>query len=325
AYHYITGKWDFTMGVRGELADRTIFYREFTTPFNDPFLQAKNNPFNIIPSLNIKRILTDNANLRLAASVTTTRPRIREILPILYANGDFTTVAGNETLENSVNYNLDIKYEYFIAGGGVFAFTAFGKYIDKPIETVLEPIAGGRSLGFRNSKEATVAGVEAEYAMGLDKIFGAAGEWKNLRFGFNGSLMYTNTKIAEDNMFLTSNERKLQGASPWLINSDLSYSKTFNARWESVFTLAYNVYGPRIFALGANNLNDAVEKPFHQLDLIWRNEIGKKVAFGISVKNILNDTFRVTQVPSASALPEADIYAFKKGIDFSFSIGYTFD
>lgn len=327
AWNFVLNKWDFTLGARAELSDRTIFYRLFNTPVNNDFLTENNDPLNILPNLNVKYSLTENANLRFAASMTNTRPRVREILPIRYDGGNFNLVTGNRELENSTNYNADLKYEYFFGSGNLFAITAFGKYIDQPIETVLTPVAGGTSIGYANTQEATIFGVELEFLSSLDKIFGneALEDW---RIGFNGSLMHTEAKVDRTDVrqnILTNDTRKLQGASPYLINADISYDKDFTEKWNSLFTLAYNVYGERIYAIGGSNLDDTFEKPFNQLDFIWRNNIGEKLSLGFSVKNILNDTFQVVQTPTAiENASEIPVLEFQRGVDFSFTIGFTF-
>ncbi|MBP2831430.1 TonB-dependent receptor [Aquimarina sp. U1-2] len=326
AYNLVLDKWDFTVGLRGELSDRTIFYRLFNTPVSDDFLTETDDPFNILPTLNIKYSLNESSNLRLAGSVTNTRPRVREILPIRYDGGNFNLVTGNRELENSTNYNLDIKYEFFFEDGGLFAITGFGKYIDKPIETVLTPVAGGTSIGFANTQEAQIIGAEIEYITGLGKLLGES--FEDFKLGFNGSLMYTNAKVDRNDPrqnILTNDERKLQGASPYLINADLSYNKDFSENWNSIFTIAYNVYGERIYALGGSNLDDTFEKPFNQLDFVWRNNFDNKFSLGVSVKNILDDTFQVVQTPTAvENASEIPVLEFQRGIDFSLSLGYRF-
>lgn len=327
AYNFVLNKWDFTVGVRGELSDRTINYRLFNTPVNDGFLQEKNDPFNVLPNLNIKYSLNDKSNLRLAASMTSTRPRVREILPIRYDGGNFNLVTGNRELENSTNYNIDLKYEYFFGGSGLFSATAFGKYIDNPIETVLTPVAGGSSIGYANTKEAQIFGLELEFISGLDLIFDNE-SLEDFTLGFNGSIMYSEAKIDKDDPkqnILTNDKRKLQGASPYLLNADLSYDKDITANWKSLFTVAYNVYGERIYALGGTNLDDTYEKPFNQLDFIWKNEFSDKLSIGFAVKNILNDKFKVVQTPTAvENASEISILEYERGVDFSLSIGYTF-
>ena len=46
---------------------------------------------------------------------------------------------------------------------------------------------------------------------------------KDLRLGANASYMYTNVKLPQGGAY-TNKERSLQGASPILVNADLTYS-----------------------------------------------------------------------------------------------------
>src|SRR5699024_4126315 len=134
----------FTLGLRAEYFKQNIKYKKPTSGIYSNYLIAENqDPFDLMPAINIKYSLNKHSNLRLAASVTSTRPRIREILPIRYLSCPFALVTGNPELYNSTNYNLDLKYELFPKLGGVFSVTAFGKFIKDPMETIVTPVAGG--------------------------------------------------------------------------------------------------------------------------------------------------------------------------------------
>ncbi|NER14615.1 TonB-dependent receptor [Leptobacterium flavescens] len=326
-YSVALEKWDITAGLRVEATDRTVFFRDFRLDGpQSPFREINLDPVNVFPSMNIKYQLNETSNLRFAASLTATRPRIREILPVLRNEGDGTGVQGNPNIDNSTNFNADFKYEIFPEDGGLISFTAFGKLIQDPIETILQPIAGSRFITFVNNDQAEILGLEVEYITPLNKLFGE--HFSDLNFGFNGTLMYSNVSLADDidTGFLTSNERKLQGASPFLVNADLSWTKDFSEKWNSIATLAYNVFGKRIDALGVNGLNDIEENSFHQLDLVWKNSFNKKFTLDIAVKNILNDVSEFTQEVASGSLQGQDLGILRstRGINFSLSLGYKF-
>ena len=326
-YNLALEKWDITLGVRVEGTDRTVFFRDFRLDGpQSPFREANLDPIDVFPSVNLKYQLNNTSNLRFAASLTTTRPRVREILPILRNQGDGTGVSGNQNLDNSTNFNADIKYEIFPEAGGLISFTGFGKIIQDPIETILQPIAGSRFVTYVNNDQAEILGLEVEYITPLNVLFGD--HFKNFNFGFNGTLMYTNVTLADDvnTGFLTTNNRQLQGASPFLINADLGWKSNFSEKWKSNTTLAYNVFGRRIDALGVNGLNDIEENAFHQLDLIWKNEFNEKFTLDFSIKNIFNDVSEFTQEVADGALQgqELSILRRTRGINFSLSLGYKF-
>ena len=165
---------------------------------------------------------------------------------------------------------------------------------------------------------------ELELLLQLDRI---SDNFKNLSLGFNTSLMYTKVTIDKTNTTETNPNRKLQGASPWLINADLKYDFDFSSNWNNTVSLVYNVYGERIFAVGTNGLDHYYEQPFNKLDLVWSNKIGKKWDAKFSVDNILNPKYSI-KLGEDSKLPitESDLTVkdFTRGVGFSLNVSYTF-
>jgi hypothetical protein len=145
--------------------------------------------------------------------------------------------------------------------------------------------------------------------------------------------MYTQTTIdkvknsAETAAIGNENTRKLQGASPWLINADIKHESNFGKNWKSTITLAYNIYGERIYAVGTNGLDNYYEKPFGKLDLIWSNKISSKWDLKFGVENILNPTYKVDLGEKSlvkiyeNSLTVKD---YKRGVGVSLGLGYTF-
>lgn len=326
-YHLNLEQWELSLGLRGTYFKRSILYRKPTTGIHQAFLEIENDqPFQLAPSFNIKYLWTENANLRLAGSITSTRPRVREILPNRYLAGPYELITGNPALKNSTNYNLDLKYEYFPEAGGIFSVTGFGKYIDSPIETVITPVAGGSSIGFANTQQAIILGAEFEYRTDFAQLFGAE-TLEDLKLGVNTTLMFSEVTIdksQDTQRFLTNDRRMLQGAAPYIINADLSYSTDFSDQWNSIFTIAYNVFGERIYAVGGTNLDDLFEQPFHQLNFVWKNSFNK-FTVDVQIENILNDTFSIEQTPTGIQNAQAiSVESHQRGVDFSLSLGYNF-
>ncbi len=327
SYDFKVNQWEVVLGVRGEYFKRLIKYRKPTTSIYADFLEVENDKkFRVMPSLNVKYALNETSNLRLAASMTSTRPRVREILPIRYLVGPFDLITGNPELENSTNYNFDLKYELFPEAGGVFSITGFGKYIDAPIETVITPVAGGSSIGFANTEKAVIYGTEVSYQTSFAQLFNQE-TLEDLKLGINATVMHSEVtldKTKSDQRFLTNASRKLQGAPPFIINADLSYTTDLSENWNSTFTTTYNVFGERIYAVGGSNLDDIYEQPFNSLNFIWKNKIGD-FSVDLKVENILNDSFELQQTPTGvSNAKPINLSAYKYGIDFSLSVGYTF-
>jgi outer membrane receptor protein involved in Fe transport len=322
-------KWDINAGLRAENSTREIKYREQGDPFGSAYRIKTDDKLDILPSINAKRILNDNSNLRLSLAKTITRPVAMELLPINYINADGTSEAGNPNLLNSENYNVDFKYELFPNNKELFAVGVFGKMINNPIERVFKPTAnsGGQITTFKNSEEAIIFGAEIEMLFQLSRIHESL---SNFSWGFNTSLMSTDVTIditKQGNELENSKNRKLQGASDWLINSDLKYDFTINKDWKNSMSLVYNVYGDRIYAVGSSGIDHIYEKSFSKLDFVWTNTISKNIEVKFAVDNILNPSYK-KELGNQSTLNITEdsliVREYKKGVGFSINLGYTF-
>lgn len=317
--------YEMNFGIRIEQSLRLTKYRN-PGSFNDPYQKKSVDNLDILPSLNMKYKFNDMSNLRFATSKTITRPVIMEAYPLEFVNLDGTIENGNPNIINSNNYNFDLKYEIFPTAKELVAITAFSKLIQNPIERLFTQSAGsgGQIITYDNSKKALLVGAELELLLQLDRI---TDTFKNLSFGFNTSLMYSKVTINKSNTTETNPNRRLQGASPWLVNADLKYDFDFSSNWNNSVSLVYNVYGKRIFAVGTNGLDHYYEQPFNKLDLIWSNKIGKKWDAKFSVDNILNPKYSI-KLGEKSKLPitESDLTVkdFTRGVGFSLNVAYTF-
>lgn len=323
-------KMDLNFGARAEQTNRETKYKE-SGSFDDPFITKKVEKIDFLPSLNVKYSLNDKSNIRFAGSKTITRPVIMEAYPLEFVNPDGTIEQGNQNITNSENINLDLKYELFPTAKELLVVSTFSKFIQNPIERVFIPSAGsgGQIISYDNSEKAVLFGAEFEFLFQLEKI---SKTLQDLSFGLNTTLMYSKVNINTVNSSETiandaNPSRKLQGASPWIINADLKYEFDFNKKWKNTMTVVYNVYGKRIYAVGTNGLDNYYELPFSKLDFVWNNKIGKNWDLKLSADNLLNPLYQI-ELGSESKIniTETDltIRDFKKGIGFSFNLAYTF-
>nr|WP_315149246.1 TonB-dependent receptor [uncultured Flavobacterium sp.] len=322
-------KWDLNAGLRAENSTREIKYRQQGDPFGSAYRLKADENLDILPSINTKYAVNENSNLRASASKTITRPVAMELLPINYINADGTSESGNPDLLNSNNYNFDFKYELFPNSREIFAVGAFGKLIENPIERVFKPTAnsGGQITTFKNSEEGLIYGVEIETILQLSRIDEAL---SNFTFGFNTSIMSTDVKIditKIGNELENSTNRKLQGASNWIVNTDLKYDFTLNQDWKNTMTLVYNVYGDRIFAVGSSGMDHIYEKSFSKLDFVWSSTLSKNIDLKFTAENLLNPYYRKELGKESTINITEDsliLREYKKGIGFSVNLGYTF-
>lgn len=328
-----TDSWDILIGGRFENDMRIIrFHRNADSKITN--LTPNKNYF--LPSLSIKKALNDRNNLRLSLSKTITRPVLIETMPIEYINPDNTSILGNSQIQNSENYNVDLKWEYFPSNKEMFAVNLFAKRIDKAIERGLKSSAsaGGIIFTFLNAKKADLAGVELEGILSLGRI---SESLEKFTLGVNTTFMYSNVERSEAQLELEKPEgftndqlrkRGLQGASPYVINADLKYEYKNASNFSKTFSLVYNVSGSKILTVGGAGLDHYYERPFHQLDFVHQNQIDKNWNIKFGVQNILNTKYRV-ELGDNGYLPLQQegltaINNFYNGITFNATVGYTF-
>lgn len=326
-------KWEINGGVRAENTQRETKYRQQGS-FDQPFSKINRDKFYILPSINAKYAVTENANVRFAASQTYTRPVIMEAYPIEYINADGTSTKGNPFLENSDNFNADLKYELFPTSKEMFAIGIFGKSIKNPIErTFIANAANSTITTYLNSDKANLFGLEAEFILDLGRIN------KNLSdfsWGFNTSIMTTHVDVKSTttnpdgsvtNSIETHKSRELQGASKWLVNSDLKYQFKFSETWSNTISLVYSVFGKRIYAVGTGGLDHIYELPVSQLDFVWSSKLSEHFDLKFTADNLLNPD-RKFELGKDGTSPIAEdsnlISNYKKGVGFSLNLSYTF-
>lgn len=325
----ITPKLELNAGVRAENTIRDLKYREISDPIGSSYKKNETNQLDILPSLNLKYAISETKNIRFAASRTITRPVLFESLPITYINADGTSERGNQFLENSTNNNVDLKFEIFPTKDELFAVTAFGKYVENPIERTFDNASSSQQVAYFNNKSATLFGLEFETIIQLSRL---NDNLKGASFGFNTSIMHTEA-IAETDRgntgayFDTFEKRQLQGASNWLVNADLKYDFKFSEKWTNTATFVYGVYGERIYAVGTAGLDHVYEKPFHKLDFIWSQNINKAWDVKLSIDNILNPYYE-RALGDDSQIPVTEnsltVQSFKRGTGFSLGASYKF-
>lgn len=326
-------KWELNGGIRLESTMRETKYRTQGS-FSDPFKTLKYDNLYVLPALNVKYGLNEKSNLRFATGKTYTRPVVMESYPIEYINADGTSTKGNPFLKNSNNYNVDLKYELFPSSKEVFVLGLFGKKIDQPIErTFISNAANSTITTYLNSDNAVLYGAEIEFIFDFERINKSLSDFS---FGFNTSLMNTKVDVkptttdSEGNVTTsieTFKNRELQGASKWLINSDLKYQFDLSESWSNTVSLVYSVFGKRIYAVGTGGLDHIYELPVQQLDFIWSSKLSNHFDLKFSADNLLDPMRKSEQGNNgtSSIMEQSNITnSYKKGRGFSVNLGYTF-
>ena len=280
-----------------------------------------------LPNLTLKYALNDKQNLRLGFSKTYTLPQFKETVPFVYEEITQAFI-GNEDLYESDNYNLDIKWEMFPKAEEVISFTAFGKYIQNPMNEVT--IASSTNdISYVNTGDKGYAiGGEVEYR----KLLFATEEEnsKKLTAGVNASYLHTNQdldkqKVKDENKFeadFTHTKSRFTGASDWLVNADISFFNEWNNKESNLTTtLSYNFFSDRIYSIGTSERGDLVDKAVGTLDFIVKSQLTKKIGLGLSAKNLLDPKIeRVQENAGGDVLSQT----YKKGMGISLSVNYQF-
>ena len=297
------------LGVRYEISKQWVDY--YTD--GGKAERSELNKNDLFPSLNMKYQMNEKNSLRFAFSRTVTRPSFIEMAPFLYQESyGSAQIRGNADLQNGYNYNIDLRYELFEKNGDMLSITAYYKHLKAPIERV-QTLSGGSAVhSFRNADNGMATGVEIEFRKEIVKA---------LRFGVNGSYMYTNVKLPEGGAY-TNSQRALQGASPYLANADLTYSPAFSNDRQLSVALLYNLQGPRIHSVGISGLGDIKQQPVHTLNFTGSYRFNRRFAVKLQVNDLLNqDILFKQEVPTTG--DKVEVERFRKGTGFE--VGFSYD
>ena len=322
----VPNKLKMNLGLRVEVSEQVTNFNLQTDSDLLPRRDQTLSSTDFFPSLSLRYNVTDNNILRFSASRTISRPDFKEVANFQYQPffGSITVV-GNEALENGYNYNFDLRYEKYTEDGGLLAATLFSKVLNNPLTTVIQ--AGAVFLqSWQNADNGSVQGIELESRRSLGFL---GPRFEDFSLNANVSFLLSNIDIAEGgSLSNTSNSRGLVGASPYLINADLSYNKEKESLGYN-FTLAFNTFGRRLFGLGVQGAGDIFERPVNTLNLSTRLDLGEARQWSLkaSANNLLNPNIVIEQelLNADGSVDEVlELNAFQQGVTFSIGVGYNF-
>jgi len=312
------------LGLRGENIVQYVDWNTQLEPEGDNSTLEKNA---FLPSISARYELNDKQNLRIGVSKTYTLPQFKERVPFVYEEVA-QVYTGNSNLYSSDNYNLDLKWELFPEDEELISVGAFGKYIQNPINEVTIASSTNDISYVNTGDKGYAAGVEVEYRKLLFKT-----EEKNtnkLSAGFNGSYIYTNQdldseKVKRENDYqvdFTHTKSQFTGASPLLLNADLTYVKEWNEKKGSLSaTIAYTYFSDRVFSLGTSNRGNLVDKAVGTLDFIVKSKLNDNLGIDFGIKNILNPTIDRVQ---ENKVGDVNVLSYTKGINLGLGVNYQF-
>lgn len=321
---YKFSKLTAVLGLRTEYLLQKVEWNTSLDPVGD---DDELDKIAFLPSLTLKYELNEKQNLRFAFSKTYTLPQFKERALFIYEEVNETKI-GNRYLYESDDYNVDIKWEMFPKSEEVISFTAFGKYIQNPINEVTI-VSSTNDVSFINTGDfGYVAGAEVEYRKILFNF--DENNTNKLSAGINASYLYSNQELSSEkviketdyNVDFTEDESRLTGASDLLLNADISFLREWNNKEGNLTsTIAFTQFSDRVYSIGTNGRGNQVDKAFGSLDFVTKLKLNKNLGFGFVARNLLNPTINRVQENNSG---DVNVLSYKKGISMSLGINYQF-
>ena len=170
----------------------------------------------------------------------------------------------------------------------------FYKNFKDPIESLVVPgsgSGGAKTFTFANAEKSINYGIEVEIKKSLAS-FTESGFLGKISTLFNASLIQSEVTLGDEISSGQSDNRPLQGQSPFIVNAGLNYNDP-NRGFQ--INALYNVIGKRIFAVGFQGYPDLYEMPRNVIDLVVTKELGSKIIFKAGVSDLLNQPGRILQ------------------------------
>lgn len=197
------------------------------------------------PGVDVTVHLRDDLQLRGAWSQTVNRPDLREIAEVAFYNPDTGFIyEGNRLIDAAEIMNYDLRLEWYHGTGDSVELAGFYKDLTNPIEEVTLPASLNRR-SWKNADQATLWGVE----LAIQQSLAPLGRWAD-DFTVRTNGAYIVSEVTDDPAnapLATNSKHPLQGQSDWVINFQISHDYL---PWDLRNTLAFNVFGKRLSAVG---------------------------------------------------------------------------
>jgi outer membrane receptor protein involved in Fe transport len=295
--------------------------------YSNDTIRVRANYLDVLPSTNVTYSLTENTNLRFAASRTVARPEFRELAPFgFYDFSTSTSVKGNDSLKATNILNLDLRYELFPSSGQVLSASVFYKHFEHPIEPIVESSgAGSRTVSFANAPSAYVYGIEFEARKNLDFLqrITSWSQWDNMTLF--GNISFMRSRVDKSSDLRATEDRALQGQSPYVLNAGLGYADPLSGL---ALNVVFNRIGKRIYQVGNSSYLSIEEAPRNLLDLQLSKKVFKQGEIKINMNDVLNNDGVFYQDQNKNGKYDKDldsqISRYQYGINYSLTISYNF-
>jgi outer membrane receptor protein involved in Fe transport len=148
--------------------------------------------------------------------------------------------------------------------------------------------------------------------------------FKGVAVLFNGSLIKSHVDLGLEQLG-QSNQRPMQGQSPYIVNAGLFYQ---NDKHDFSVNVLYNVIGERIFIIGFDVYPDIYQMPRNVLDVNFTKKFKNNIELKLGLGDIINQEYLLLQDANAdgvfSRTDDQVIQRYKPGMTVSFGFGYKF-
>ncbi|MFT7588594.1 MAG: TonB-dependent receptor [Limisphaerales bacterium] len=305
--------------------------------------------FDLFPSVNLVKSVTENQNIRLSYSKTIARPSFKEnsfaqildpitdrifngarfqYLERIVDSGSgavigFDTIWNGSLVETRID-NFDIRWELYGMSAENVSVSGFYKSFKDPIELVRIPQAQTSSeFQPRNVGDAKVYGVELEFS----KKFDVGSAASNIRFSGNLTFAHSEVEMTdteyESRVSFTkdgeevSRTRQMAGQAPMIVNAGVSYADIDKGLDVGFF---YNLKGRTLTIVGGGLFPDVYTSPYHSLNFNLNKNFGR-LSMNVGVNNILDA--RREEVFSSFQSGDEIFGSYTTGTSFGLGVTYS--
>lgn len=289
-------------------------------------IDVNNNILSPLGFINADYNTTERSKVRFAYYRSVNRPEFRELAPFLFYDYQFDAEKyGNPDLKIANIDNFDLRYEFYPRKGEIISVGAFYKQFTDPIETQILIRSEAPAFSYQNAASAYSRGLEFEFRKSLEGLF-ASRFLDRLSVNLNAAYIQSMVDYGAAANEGQEAKRALQGQSPYIINSTISYLDKTN---KFQVTGSYNIFGKRIYAVGSKLFPTIYEMPRHSLDLTVSKTFGQHWNVKLGVQDLLNYRNRFYQDTNRDSKIEMNgiddaIFDFRRGTLYNLSVSYKF-
>jgi outer membrane receptor protein involved in Fe transport len=289
----------------------------------------------LLPSGTVTWEVTDDLQLRLAASQTIARPQFRELVEQTYFDPESNRrFRGNPFLIDSELINFEARAEYYLGGRRKVSLAGFYKEIDNPIENFLITAPGIVETSFANAPGAELYGAELDvaYSFDLDGWGGSFFATKQLLVLLNYTYTQSSISVGPNDLApipgtpgqlasqLFDSGAPLVGQSDHIGNLSIGIEDTEKVQQA---TILINYASKRVTSRGGA-LPDVLEDPGVTIDFVARSDVrlgGLPLEVSFDVRNIFGrDNFEYQEINGN----RAELNTFRVGTSFSVGVKARF-